>query len=40
VDKNIVEDRPRTWLRMIEQGQQAIQDYREQVKDELHDQPD
>jgi DNA-binding MarR family transcriptional regulator len=40
VEKNIVEDRPQTWVRLTEKGRQAFRDYRGQMKDVLDDLPD
>lgn len=40
VEKNIVEDRPQTWVRLTEKGRQAFRDYREQIKGVLDGLPD
>ena len=40
VNKEFVDDRPQTWVRLTEKGRQAFRDYRGQMKDVLDDLPD
>jgi DNA-binding MarR family transcriptional regulator len=40
VNKNFVDDRPQTWVKLTEEGKQAFRDYRGQMKYVLDELPD